>query len=112
MKEYKGRIILPANTPSGWAQKIVIEVRDVSLADAPSILIAEEQLHDIMLAPNKKIEFKIGVPEVTSKQSLSFRVHISKDGDDHVKSGDLLTAISYPVPSDTRPMIELPVVDV
>ncbi|HTE28720.1 hypothetical protein [Flavitalea sp.] len=110
MKEYKGRILLPANAPSYRAQKIVIEVRDVSLADAPSILIAKEELHDIMLAPNKKINFKIRVPELESKQSLSFRVHISKDGDDRVKPGELLTTINYPVPSGTREIIELAVV--
>jgi hypothetical protein len=110
MKEYKGYIILPGNAPSGRVEKIVIEVRDVSLADAVSVVIAEEQLHNIMLAPDKKIKFKIRVPEVASNKLLSFRAHISKTGDNHVKPGDLLTTINYPVPSDTVPVVELPVV--
>ena len=110
MKEYKGKILLPANAPSWQAQKIFIEVRDVSLADAPSILIAKEQLNDIKLTPDKKISFEIRVPEVESKQSLSFRVHISKDGDDRVKPGDLITTINYPLPRDARIISELAVV--
>jgi putative lipoprotein len=110
MKAYKGKIILPANAPSWRAHKIVIEVRDVSLADAPSILIASEKLHDIMLEPGKKINFEIRVPEVNPKQSLAFRVHISKEGDDRVRPGDLITTINYPLPPDTRTIIELAVV--
>ena len=111
MRTIKGQVILPANAPAVDAGLIVVEVRDVSMADAPSVLVAEERLSHVALRPGGRIEFKLIVPEVGPGRMLSLRAHASLDGSGRVKSGDLLTTASHPVPS-TGPLLvfDVPVV--
>lgn len=110
MRTVKGKIILPENAPNVKAEQIVIEVRDVSVADAPSTVVAENRLKNVKLKPNGEIEFKIPVPEVESGHTLSFRVHVNVDGSEHTSTGDLLTTAHHPVPSTGTPdPVELPV---
>jgi uncharacterized lipoprotein YbaY len=98
MRPITGEIVLPANAPAGRAQRVLVEVRDISLADAPSTVVAEESLTDVALRPNGRIKFRLTVPEVEPAHTLSLRVHISLDGGDRAKSGDLLTVATQPVP--------------
>ncbi|HET8675905.1 MAG TPA: YbaY family lipoprotein [Blastocatellia bacterium] len=110
MRNITGKIILPANAPAVKADQVVIEVRDVSLADAPSTVVAEHRLENVTLKPNGEIKFKITVPDVESNRTLAFRVHISLDGSGKVKPGDLLTTTHVAVPSAGKASgIEIPV---
>jgi len=110
MRTITGQVALPTNAPAANAGLVLIEVRDVTLADAPSTLVAEQRLNKIRLMPNGQIEFKILVPEVEQNRSLSFRVHVSLDGSGRVKSGDLLTTAIIPVPNvGVRAPINVPV---
>jgi len=97
MRTVSGDILLPANAPTTKAGQMVVEVRDVSLADAPSVVIAEQQMADVQVRPHGRIPFRLAVPEVAANRSLSVRVHVSMDGSGRVQSGDLLTTASYPV---------------
>ena len=99
MRKISGQIVIPSDCPIINGAKILIEVRDVSRADAPSIVVAHSQLVDVNLQPNDRIPFSLDVPEVSESQSLNLRIHISLAGDFDIKSGDLLTTRSYPVPS-------------
>ena len=66
-----------------------------------------------MLNPNGNIAFKLQVPEVASNRTLVIRAHVSLDGSGKVKSGDLLTTASYPVPTTgIPPILEIPIVRV
>lgn len=111
MRTIAGNIIVPANAPAVKAGLILIEVRDTSLADAPSTVIAQQELTNIALKPNGRIAFNLRAPEVAPNRSLSMRVHVSLDGSGIVKSGNLLTTASYSVPNvgDT-PNLEIHVV--
>ena len=82
---------------------MLIEIRDVTLADASSVVIAEERLDNVSLKPGGRIAFKLPTPEVASNRMLSVRVHISLDGSGRVQSGDLLTTASYPVANEGTP---------
>jgi putative lipoprotein len=95
--------MLPKDTPETRAGLVLIEVRDVSLMDAPSVVIAEDRLEDVALEPGGAIPFSVETPEVPRSRSLSLRVHISLDGSGRVQEGDLLTTQSYPVPDRGAP---------
>ncbi len=111
MRTITGKVCLPAEVPADSAERVLIEVRDVSLADAPSTVIAECKLDNVDLRPHGQIKFKMRVPDVGANRELSFRVHISLDGSKGVKSGDLLTTAHYPIPSSgTSEPVEIPVV--
>ncbi len=99
MRTIKGEIALPDNAPKAVAEMVLIEVRDVSVQDAPSVVIAQQELKKVKIAPNKKIDFKISVPEAEAHRSLSLRVHVSIDGSGNAQSGDLLTVQNYQVSS-------------
>jgi uncharacterized lipoprotein YbaY len=103
MRKILGFVMLPPETPETRAGLTLIEVRDVSLLDAPSVVIAEERLEDVALEPGGAIPFSLDTPEVEASQSLSLRVHISLDGSGRVQSGDLLTTMHYPVPDRGTP---------
>ena len=99
MRKISGHIVIPSDCPIINFAKILIEVCDVSRVDAPSIVVAQSQIDDVNIRPNDRIPFSINVPEVSESQSLNLRIHISLAGDFDIKSGDLLTTRSYPVPS-------------
>jgi putative lipoprotein len=103
MRTVRGKIILPGNAPKVSADHIIIEVRDISVADAPSKVVAENRLSNVKLEPNEQIDFEIPVPEAEPNHTLSFRVHINLDGSNVTSSGDLLTTAHYPVPSTGTP---------
>jgi putative lipoprotein len=99
MRPIAGTIVLPADAPAGRARRVLIEVRDVSLADAPSTVVAEQALTDVALRPHGRIGLNLDVPEVGAARTLSLRVHVDLDGSGQTKTGDLLTVASQPVPS-------------
>jgi putative lipoprotein len=110
MRNITGKIVLPADAPAVKADQVTIEVRDVSVADAPSTVVTERRLDRVALKPNGEIKFKMPVPEVESNRTLAFRVHVSLDGSENVKSGDLLTTTHVAVPgSGIAIEIEVPV---
>jgi uncharacterized lipoprotein YbaY len=94
-----GDIALPANCPEFREAVVLIEVRDVSLADAPSLVVAHTQLKGVTIKPGAFVPFSLGVPEVPDARSLELRIHISLSNSDQVKHGDLLTTTSIPIPS-------------
>ena len=99
MRTIKGKIILPDNAPKAVAEMILIEVRDISVLDAPSVVIAQQHLKKVEITPNKGVAFKVAVPEVEAHRMLSLRVHVSLDGSGNAQSGDLLTVQNYQVSS-------------
>ena len=99
MRPIAGTIVLPADAPARRARRVLIEVRDVSQADAPSTVIAEQALTNVALQPHGRIGFHLDVPEVGAARTLSLRVHVDLDGSGQTKTGDLLTVASQPVPN-------------
>jgi uncharacterized lipoprotein YbaY len=106
MREIAGVIILPPNTPCITAEHVLVEVRDVSLEDVLSTVVAEQRIENVDLAPSRRIRFCLLVPEVDPNLTLSLRVHIDINGNDRVTPGDLLTTVHYPVVSggETPPL--------
>jgi uncharacterized lipoprotein YbaY len=86
-----GEVVFPSNAPTGKAAVVVIEVRDTSVSDARSTVVAEQRVRDADVTPNGRLPFRLEVPAVDPRHSLSMRVHVDFDGDGRVSSGDLLT---------------------
>lgn len=99
MRIITGDIVIPSDCPIINGAAVLIEIRDVSRADALSTVVAQTRLTHVNFGPGDRIPFSIDVPEVPNAQSLNIRIHISCTGGNEIKPGDLLTTSSYPVPS-------------
>jgi hypothetical protein len=97
-----GTIVLPPTTPSTTASVVCIEIRDTSVIDAPSALLATTIMRDIPLHPGGSIPFTIDAPDDAAGTSSSFRVHISFDGSASLRPGDLLTTVVVPVQGESH----------
>ena len=93
----QGSIELPADIPTVVYSRIRVEVRDVSVADAPSVVVAATELRDVTVGPGTMLAFELPVPEQDRSRSLSVRIHVSRDGSPLTQQGDLVSTASYPV---------------
>jgi putative lipoprotein len=93
-----GTVLLPPDCPARRAARVVVEVRDVSLADADSVVVARQVLDDVLLAPGGIVAFALDVPEVDPRCRLALRVHVDVDGTGALSEGDLLTTQHVAVP--------------
>lgn len=100
MRKLSGHVKLPPDAPETRAAVVRVELRDVSVADAPSTVVAEKQLKNVRISAGGKIPFNLSVPEVAPNRSLNLRVHVDLDGSGRSVPGDLLTTQSYPVAPD------------
>lgn len=92
-----GLVSLPADTPAGTAASVLVEVRDVSRADAPSVVVGAQIQTDVRLAPGARVPFRVDVPDLDPSASYGLRVHIDRSGSGTVESGDLLSMRAIPV---------------
>lgn len=109
-RKLRGTIVLPSDTPAGECPRIFVEVRDVSIADAPSVTVASTELRNVSVGPGGLLNFELAVPEQDPGRSLSVRVHASRDGEASTERGDLVSTSSHPV-ATTGPIaaIRIPV---
>ena len=95
----RGVVVLPADAPVGRAPMVLIEARDVSELDAPSVVVGQLWLSDQALAPGTRIPFELEVPEVDAARTLSLRAHVCRDGSGTVSRGDLISVSHIPAPA-------------
>jgi putative lipoprotein len=95
----RGEIVLPAGELPDQAAEVVVQVEDVSRADAPSRVVGEQRLRRVELLPGGRLAFEIEVPadELDERMSYSVRAHVDVSGSGEVEPGDLVTTQSYPV---------------
>ncbi|MGW1615950.1 YbaY family lipoprotein [Streptomyces sp. NPDC002285] len=104
-----GRVALPPDTPTGTAASLLVEVRDVSLADAPSTVVGAQVQTDIQLSPGGRVPFSVKVPGLDPSASYGLRVHIDRSGSGIVETGDLLSTQAIPVRTEFAEELEAPV---
>lgn len=94
-----GEILLPAEGVPDRAASVVVQVEDVSRADAPSQVIAERRLDGVLLRAGEVLPFEIEVPAslIDERRSYSVAAHLGVSLSDHVEVGDLITTQSHPV---------------
>jgi uncharacterized lipoprotein YbaY len=99
MRNVRGTIVLPPDAPETSAGLLLVEARDVSLMDAPSVVVAELRETDVEIGPGHRIPFELSLPEAGPGRTLALRAHISLDGTDTVSTGDALSVTHIPLPS-------------
>lgn len=94
-----GEILLPLEGVPERAATVVVQVEDVSRADAPSRVIAERRLDQVLLRAGEVLAFEIEVPAelIDERRSYSVAAHLGVSLTDHVEVGDLITTQSHPV---------------
>jgi len=95
----RGEIELPSDTRDVAPERVVIEVEDISRADAPSQVVAHLQLETGELQGGDLIPFSLEVPAgaLDERHLYSVSVHVDMSGSGEVESGDYITVQSYPV---------------
>ncbi|MBT2510768.1 YbaY family lipoprotein [Streptomyces sp. ISL-98] len=104
-----GFVSLPPNAPAGPAARVLVEVRDVSSADAPSTVVGEQVQADIQLAPGGRVPFRVQVPDLDPTAVYGLRVHVDLSGSGILEAGDLITTQATPVPAESTDRLIAPV---
>lgn len=91
-----GHFFLPSDAVAGETGSARVELRDVSVQDAPSILLASADLANIDIQPGAAIRFMLRAPDVDTTRSLSLRVQLDAATPGSRGSG-YLTTQSWPV---------------
>ena len=78
MRTIAGEIVLPDDTPPAASGRVLIELRDVSVADAPSSVLASTT-KKAKLAAGQRIKFTLKAPEASGRR-LTLRVAIAAGG--------------------------------
>ena len=79
--------------------KAYVRLLDVSAADAPSRIIAEQVLTDILrkAGSGQSIPFVLYGALPDERGSYAISVHVDMDGDGKISRGDFINMQSYPV---------------
>jgi putative lipoprotein len=94
----RGEVNLPEVDLPPAAAAMVITVQDVSRADAPSIVVAEQRIDQVELAAGRAIPFAVEVPpELDERATYVVQAHIDISGSGEVEIGDLVSTQSHPV---------------
>ncbi|MEV0375648.1 YbaY family lipoprotein [Streptomyces sp. NPDC050636] len=104
-----GVVSLPAEAPAAVAARVLVEVRNVSLADAPSVVVGAQVQTDVPLRPGGRIPFSVDVPDLDPGDSYGLRVHVDLAGTGVLEPGDLISTQSNPVPAEPTDELVAPV---
>lgn len=77
MRTIAGVIVLPAGNIEATTGTVLIELRDVSLADAPSTVIASTTKSKVALRAGGRIRFSLKAPDAPGRR-LALRVQIDR----------------------------------
>ena len=95
----RGQVVLPDVELAGQTADFIIQVEDVSRADAPSTVVGEQRIPRVALKSGMSLPFTVEIPadRIVSNHSYSVRVHVDMSGSGKVEKADLITMQSYPV---------------
>jgi putative lipoprotein len=104
VRHVRGRIVLPQGPLPPEAAAIVVAVEDVSRADAPSTVVAEQHLVHVSLDAGE-VAFEVDVPNgrIEARARYTVRVHVDVTGSGIVERGDLVSTQSHPVLTGGNP---------
>lgn len=95
----RGEVVLPETEFGEGYGIVIVEVEDVTRADAPSAVIAEYRRAGVLLRKGASVPFAVPVPEdaVDERKHYSIRVHVDLTGSGEVEVGDFVSTASHPV---------------
>jgi putative lipoprotein len=94
----RGEVLVPLDAPTELAE-LVVQVEDVSRADAPTVVVGEQRQQGVTLEGGAVLLFEIEIPAdlVDPSHTYSVRVHGDASGSGQVEVGDLVSTQSHPV---------------
>lgn len=98
-RRIQGEIAFPADAGQGVAARITIELRDVSLQDQASTVLAATTLDKVAVSPNCRVPFRLDAPGTAANSSLALRVQVDMQSGQRHASGDYLSTVNQPVPA-------------
>lgn len=101
----RGHVLLPAGGAPDDAAELIVQVEDVSRADAPSAVLGEFRVPHPKLEPGGLVSFEVEVDEeeIDPRGSYSIWAYVDVSGSGEIEPGDLLSTQSYPVLSPDSP---------
>ena len=99
-RRIKGEIIFPVDAGAGVASQITVELRDVSMQDAVSTVVASKTIDRVKIGPNLRMPFELSAPASAKNRSLSMRVQVSMKANSQSATGDFLSTVATPVATD------------
>jgi uncharacterized lipoprotein YbaY len=94
-----GEILFGEGSEAFSGGTVYVRLEDVSRADAPSRIVAEQVIRHVGYQPGQTgtlaFELRGQVPDEHARYIVS--VHVDVDGDGQVSRGDYITMESYPV---------------
>ncbi len=94
MRRIQGELVLPPDAAPAVAERVSVELRDVSWMDRPSRLLAATSLQGVAVGPGVRLPFSLEAPQGQAGDSLSLRAQIDLRGG---AGCDYLTTASQPV---------------
>lgn len=82
------------------AATVYVRLEDVSFADRPSAVIAEQVIPGVSRGP---VAIDLRSAPLDPRGSYSVRVHVDVDGDGQITPGDYVSTESYPVLTHGHP---------
>jgi len=87
----EGEIELPRDSLGQPPARIIVVLEDVSRADAPSRVIAAQDLGPRAFRAGEHIPFRLPAGAVDAKHMYSVRVHVDISGSGEVERGDYVS---------------------
>lgn len=99
MRRIQGQLLLPGDAVPNSIGRARVEVRDVSIQDAPSTVLAADELDDVEVEPGGSTSFEILAPTTDTRRSLALRAQV--DAVDRAgQRSAYLTTSAHPVPAE------------
>ncbi|WIT10625.1 YbaY family lipoprotein [Paucibacter sediminis] len=96
-RRISGQLLLPAQTPAAQGLRVRVEVRDVSLQDVASVLVAAQVMEGVAIAPGQGLAFELMAPEVPPGRSHALQVRVEQGGASARLL--LLSTVAQPLPA-------------
>ena len=93
----RGSVIVNDDVTHVGNATVYVRLEDVSRADAPSQIIAQQVLSGAAFGPGAPLRFEIRGALPGGSRDCRLRVHVDVDGDGQISPGDLVSTQSYTV---------------
>lgn len=101
VQEVRGEIYFGEGGEAFSGATAYVRLEEVSRADAPSRIVAEQIIHPVNWRPGQSTMFTFALsgPAPDGHARYIVSVHLDLNGDGQVSRGDFITMESYPVPT-------------
>ncbi len=101
LRRIQGELVFPDDAGAAVAERVVVELRDVSAMDQPSRVLAATELRDQPIGPGTRLPFAFDAPESPPRDALGLRAQVTLRGAGggaaQVEGTDYLSTGSQPV---------------